>query len=113
MRFPENNYDIVYKNLLIWGVGRRAYSAKNLLKPAVEKPQASISVPGAGKDRGESREWLTKKQLLVRLNFGKTIFNELLKRGKIPRRKYSRKLVRYDPVEVEAALSAFDKGVES
>jgi hypothetical protein len=49
--------------------------------------------------------------MIRRLGVRETFFRQLLKKGKIPSRKYSRKLVRFNPLAVEAALVCYDIGV--
>lgn len=92
-------------------MGRRPYSAKNLVKPGDVIPAGRPVVPARAPLIGSADEWVDKAELLRRLNIGETFFNKLSKRGLIPHRKYSRKLVRYNPVAVNAALSRlFDTG---
>jgi hypothetical protein len=94
-----------------YAVGRRAYSAKNLIKPAVAKLQAAPATPIPKPSVGQPSEWVTKEEMMSRLRMGETYFDGLVKRGKIPVRRYSRKMVRFNPVAVEAALAVFDVGV--
>ena len=58
-----------------------------------------------------SPEWLTKEEMIERLSMSKRFFEGLIKRRKIPLRRYSRKMVRFNPVAVEAALRVYDVGV--
>lgn len=58
-----------------------------------------------------SLEWLTKEEMIERLRMSKRFFERLIKRRKIPVRRYSRKMVRFNPLAVEAALRVYDVGV--
>jgi hypothetical protein len=91
-------------------VGRRAYSAINLNQPGVVGPSAGSILPGSQASISPPSEWVSKKELLRRLNVGETFFDGLMKRGKIPHRRYSRKLLRFDPIAVEVALATYDVG---
>ncbi len=57
-----------------------------------------------------SPEWLTKEEMIERLRMSKRFFEGLIKRRKIPLRRYSRKMVRFNPVAVEAALQVYNVG---
>ena len=84
-------------------MGRKSYSARDLLKPKAVEPPAPLASPAM-----PATEWLTKEEMIGRLRMGKRFFGNLVKAGKIPHRKYSRKLVRFNPVAVEAALKHYD-----
>lgn len=91
-------------------VGRKAYNTRHLMQtatvPSQEGPFAAMSTPPAS-----SPEWLTKEEMIERLRMSKRFFEGLIKRRKIPLRRYSRKMVRFNPVAVEAALRVYDVGV--
>jgi hypothetical protein len=77
----------------------------------VTKPSGSPVTPAKAPLISSADEWVDKAELLRRLNIGATYFDKLNKKGLIPRRKYSRKLVRYNPAAVNASLSKlFDVG---
>ncbi|MCE0498684.1 MAG: hypothetical protein LV481_12130 [Methylacidiphilales bacterium] len=93
-------------------MGRKAYTARALLKPkAVLSPTPVAHVHEASAK--PQIEWLTLEEMAHRLRICKRVFGDIVRHGKVkvPRRVYSRKLVRFDPVAVEAALKVFDKGV--
>jgi hypothetical protein len=46
--------------------------------------------------------------MMERLRMGRRFFEGLVKRKKIPLRRYSRKMVRFNPAEVEEALKSYD-----
>ena len=96
------------KTYLYLGVGRQAYSTKHLTKPAVVKPQ-DASLPSPSKRLpAYTPEWVDRKEMMRRLSVKETFFSELLKKRKIPCRRYSRKKVTFDPVAVEAALAVYN-----
>lgn len=90
------------------GMGRKAYTARALIRPTAIHPSKDQPAPISRLSAATTPEWLTKEEMIGRLKMGKRFFEDLMRDRKIPFRKYSRKMVRFDPVEVEAALSVYD-----
>ncbi len=99
------------KTYLYLGVGRQAYSPKHLTKPAVVTPLEACSPSTSKPFPPYTPEWVDRKEMMRRLSVRETFFNNLVKKRKIPCRRFSRKKVTFDPVAVEAALAVYNVGV--
>jgi len=82
-------------------MGRKSYSSRNLIKPLVARPVASSNLLPAN----VAPSWITTEEMAGRLKMSHRYFKRLVKAKNLPHRKYSRKMVRFDPVMVEAALT--------
>ena len=92
------------------GMGRKAYTARDLIRPTATQLLKDQPAPISCSPAATTPEWLTKEEMIGRLKMGKRFFEGLVKRRKIPLRRYSRKMVRFNPVAVEAALKVYDVG---
>ena len=91
-------------------MGRKAYTARDLIRPTATQLLKDQPAPISCSPAATTPEWLTKEEMIGRLKMGKRFFEGLVKRRKIPLRRYSRKMVRFNPVAVEAALKVYDVG---
>ena len=91
-------------------MGRKAYTARALIRPTATQLSKDQPAPISHLPAATTPEWLTKEEMIGRLKMGKRFFEGLVKRRKIPLRRYSRKMVRFNPVAVEAALKVYDVG---
>lgn len=94
-------------------MGRKPYSTRNLTKAAAA-PTPTVAPASLSPSPGCSTpEWVTKDEMMRRLRMGKRFLEKLMKRRKIPFRKYSRKMVRFNPSAVETALAVYNSEVEA
>lgn len=93
-------------------MGRKPYSTRSLTPPAATPSQTVAAASSPAPTGISTPEWVTKDEMMRRLRMGKRFLEKLMKRRKIPFRKYSRKMVRFNPPAVETALAVYNSEVK-
>ena len=92
-------------------VGRKSYSARDLIRPTAIRPSLDQSALVPRLPAAITPEWLTKEEMAGRLNLNVRAFGDLVRDHRnLPRRVYSQKMMRFDPVKFEAFLDKFNVG---
>jgi len=90
-------------------MGRKAYTARALIRPTAILPPKGPTAPISEASANPNTEWLTKEEMADRLNLKVRAFGDLVRDHRnLPRRVYSQKTVRFNPVKVEAFLDKFN-----